>query len=109
MVRRTQEIFMKTTALLCGLSLLGMSAMLATTTAEAKPGGCLKYGAAGAVAGHYAGHHAVRGAMAGCAAGMVRRHEYKKHMKQEKAMHAKEMHDKQMHDTGTTAPPPATH
>ena len=30
--------------------------------AEAKPGGCLKYGAAGAVAGHYAGHHGVMGA-----------------------------------------------
>ena len=37
-----------------------------------KPGGgCLKYGAAGAVGGHLAGGHAVLGAIAGCAAGRI--------------------------------------
>ena len=47
--------------------------------AEAKPGGCRKYGAAGAVAGHYAGHHGVmERAVAGCALGMHKRREYKR-------------------------------
>ena len=50
-------------------------------TVEAKPGGCLKYGAAGAVAGHYAGHHGVMGAIAGCALGMHKRREYKREMR----------------------------
>ncbi len=52
---------MKVAALVFGLSILGLSgaAFLAAPAAEAKPGGCLKYGAAGAVAGHYAHHHAV--------------------------------------------------
>lgn len=59
-------------AMLCG----GLA-----VTAQAEPGGCLKYGAAGAVAGHLAGHHAVLGATAGCAAGMWKRHEYRKHLK----------------------------
>lgn len=48
---------------------------------EAKPGGCLKYGAAGAVGGHYAGHHGVMGAVAGCALGMHKRREYKREMR----------------------------
>ena len=55
--------------------------------ARAEPGGCLKYGAAGAVAGHLAHHHAVLGAMGGCGVGMYERHEYKKH--------AKELHEQQ--------------
>jgi len=43
------------------------------------PGGCAKYGAAGAVGGHMVGKgHAVAGASAGCATGMVRRHEARK-------------------------------
>jgi len=48
--------------------------------ADAKPGGCLKYGAAGAVAGHMAGHGVV-GAVAGCALGMHKRREYKREMR----------------------------
>jgi hypothetical protein len=51
--------------------------------AQAEPGGCLKYGAVGAVGGHVAGHHAVLGAVGGCAVGMYKRHEYRKHHKQE--------------------------
>jgi hypothetical protein len=59
--------------------------LLATPlSAEAKPGGCLKYGAAGAVAGHYAGHHGVMGAVAGCALGMHKRREYKREMRMER-------------------------
>ena len=50
--------------------------------AEAKPGGCLKYGAAGAVAGHLSGHHGVKGALVGCTTGIYVRHEYKKQMKE---------------------------
>jgi hypothetical protein len=49
--------------------------------AQAEPGGCLKYGAVGAVGGHLAHHHAVLGAAAGCGLGMYKRHEYKKHMR----------------------------
>jgi hypothetical protein len=49
-----------------------------TSFAQAEPGGCLKYGAVGAVGGHLAGHHAVLGAAGGCALGMYKRHEYKK-------------------------------
>jgi hypothetical protein len=49
-----------------------------TSLAQAEPGGCLKYGAVGAVGGHLAGHHAVLGA-----AGMYKRHEYKKHERQQ--------------------------
>ncbi|MHB8885832.1 MAG: hypothetical protein ACYC5H_12295 [Methylovirgula sp.] len=79
---------MKSPAILFGLCLFGLSAtaVLATSEAQAKPGGCVKYGAAGAVAGHYAGHHAVKGALAGCAVGMWRRHEYKKHLRDEKKL-----------------------
>jgi hypothetical protein len=56
-------------------------------TADAKPGGCLKYGTAGAVAGHMAGHHAIKGAVVGCVAGMWRRHEYNKEMREQHASH----------------------
>ena len=40
-------------------------------------GGCLKYGAAGAVGGHFAHHHAVLGAMGGCVAGAYVKHRSK--------------------------------
>ena len=57
---------------------------IAAPVAQAAPGGCLKYGAAGAVAGH-AVHHGVRGFMAGCAAGMYRRHLYHKQQRMQAA------------------------
>jgi hypothetical protein len=41
--------------------------------AEAKPGGCLKYGLGGAIAGHFAGGHRLKGAAAGCALGYIQR------------------------------------
>lgn len=52
-----------------------------TATAQAEPGGCLKYGAVGAVGGHVAGGHSVLGAAAGCVTGMYKRHEYRKEAK----------------------------
>jgi hypothetical protein len=55
------------------------AAMLAPIPASAAKGGCLKYGAAGAVAGHYSGHHGVLGAVTGCAIGAWRRHEARKY------------------------------
>ena len=61
---------------LCGSVAAGLS--MSAQSAQARPGGCLKYGAAGAAAGHVAGHHAVRGALLGCAAGMYERHRYNK-------------------------------
>ena len=62
-----------------------VSALIAAVpAAQAAPGGCLKYGAAGAVAGH-ALHHGVRGLMAGCAAGMYRRHLYNKQQRMQAA------------------------
>lgn len=54
-------------------------------SAQAEPGGCLKYGAAGAVGGHLVHHHAVIGGVGGCAAGMWRRHEYRKHLNEKAA------------------------
>lgn len=54
-----------------------MAATVGATVVQAEPGGCLKYGAAGAVGGHLA-NHAVLGATAGCVTGMYRRHEYRK-------------------------------
>jgi hypothetical protein len=68
------------------LAYVGAIAILAGSmmgAARAEPGGCLKYGAVGAVGGHLAGHHAVLGAAGGCALGMYKRHEYKKHHQQE--------------------------
>ncbi|MCQ8239315.1 hypothetical protein NFI88_00485 [Acetobacteraceae bacterium KSS12] len=61
-------------ALLCGLA--------PALPAAAEPGGCLKYGAAGAVGGHLA-HHGVLGAAGGCATGMYVRHRYRKQQRQD--------------------------
>lgn len=61
---------------LCGS--LAAGATVSVPLAQAKPGGCLKYGAAGAVAGHYAGRHGFKGAVLGCAAGAYERHRYNK-------------------------------
>ncbi len=41
--------------------------------AEAKPGGCIKYGLGGAIAGHFAGGHRWKGAAAGCVLGIIQR------------------------------------
>ena len=65
---------------LCGSIVAGVT--MSAPLAQAKPGGCLKYGAAGAVAGHVAGHHGVKGALLGCAAGMYERHRYNKQQRE---------------------------
>ncbi len=49
------------------------ASLAAPSIAEAKPGGCLKYGVVGAVAGHMAGHGVI-GAVGGCIAGILARH-----------------------------------
>ncbi len=51
--------------------------------ARPKPrGGCLKYGAAGAVGGHFAHHHAVLGALGGCAVGAYVKHRSKRNIRE---------------------------
>ena len=45
----------------------------APSPAEARPGGCLKYGLGGAVAGHVAGGHRWKGAALGCIVGIFQR------------------------------------
>ena len=57
--------------------------------AHAEPGGCLKYGAVGAVGGHVV-HHGVLGALSGCATGMYVRHEYRKEARQKAALYDQE-------------------
>lgn len=71
-----------------------MRALIAMTAAAAilvgstgvyagEPGGCLKYGAAGAAGGHFVGKgHALLGGAAGCAAGMYTRHKHRKQQQQ---------------------------
>ena len=56
------------------VTVFGLSLLVAAAQARAETGGCLKYGAAGALAGHAVGH-GVKGALAGCATGMIVRHE----------------------------------
>ena len=57
---------------LVSVAVLSLGAM-APEAAEARPGGCLKYGLGGAVAGHFAGGHRWKGAAAGCALGIWQR------------------------------------
>ena len=71
---------------LATLTCLAASAMAGV---HAEPGGCLKYGAVGAVGGHVA-HHGVLGAAGGCVSGMYVRHEYRKEARQKAAMYDQE-------------------
>ena len=57
--------------ILAGAAALALAG--AVGPAEARPGGCLKYGLGGAVVGHFAGGHRLAGAAAGCAIGAYRR------------------------------------
>ena len=71
---------------------LALAAILTAASlapAQAEPGGCLKYGAAGAVGGHLA-HHGVLGAAGGCAAGMYVRHKYRKEARAKAALYEQE-------------------
>ncbi len=58
---------------LVGAAMLALGSLAVIPAAEARPGGCLKYGAAGAIAGKLAGNHTWKGAAAGCALGYFRR------------------------------------
>jgi hypothetical protein len=61
------------------LLMTGAALVLMAGSAVAEPGGCLKYGAGGAVAGHFVGQgHSVLGAAGGCAVGAYKRHEARK-------------------------------
>ena len=52
---------------------------LAGSPGSAEEGGCLKYGAGGAVAGHFVGKgHSLGGAAVGCGVGAYKRHEARK-------------------------------
>lgn len=70
--------------------LISAATALPPVPAAAEPGGCLKYGAAGAVGGHVAGHHGVLGAAAGCATGAYVRHRYRKKQRQDAAAYRAE-------------------
>ncbi|MFP2873639.1 hypothetical protein ACLEIY_15590 [Acetobacter tropicalis] len=72
-----------------GSGIVGTGAPGMGSVAQAEPGGCLKYGAAGAVGGHVV-HHGVIGALGGCVTGMYRRHVYRKEAKQKAALYDKE-------------------
>lgn len=93
----------RTWAVVPAALLVSATVVLPIAPASAEPGGCLKYGAAGAVGGHLA-HHGVLGAAAGCATGMYVRH---KHRKQERAdaaaYRAEHVHDG---DAGPGGEPP---
>jgi hypothetical protein len=71
------------------LSTLAALTLGTAAPVRAEPGGCLKYGAAGAVGGHLA-HHGVLGAVGGCATGMYVRHKYRKEARQKAALYDKE-------------------
>ena len=75
---------------LLSLSLAAVMAVGVVPVAHAEPGGCIKYGAAGAVGGHVANHHGVLGAMGGCVTGMYVRHRYRKESRAKAALYDKE-------------------
>lgn len=70
---------------------LVLAGLLAATagagTAQAEAGGCLKYGAVGAVGGHVA-HHGILGAAGGCATGMWVRHKARQRARAQAAAQA---------------------
>ena len=75
---------MKRPTIILAAGLLMTGLLAGQGSARAETGGCLKYGAAGAVGGHLAGH-GVMGALAGCGAGMWTRHEARKHAADEQS------------------------
>ncbi|HVB90262.1 MAG TPA: hypothetical protein VND97_08690 [Beijerinckiaceae bacterium] len=65
-------------------AIVAMGLAAGATASQAKPGGCIKGAVVGGTAGHFLHHHAVLGAIAGCAYGIHRRHEYNRHLREEK-------------------------
>jgi hypothetical protein len=59
--------------------------------AEAKPGGCLKYGLGGAIAGHFAGGHRWKGAALGCALGIYQRRRHESQVEHRERLRGEEM------------------
>ena len=88
---------MRTVTSLSAVALLATG--LGVGSAQAEPGGCLKYGAAGAVGGHLI-HHGVLGASGGCATGMWRRHEYRKHEREMSRQDEQQQYDRQQNGVG---------
>ncbi len=80
---------MKTTAFLTAFALLTSGL---ASGAQAEPGGCVKYGAAGAVGGHIA-HHGVLGAAGGCVTGMYVRHKHRQAVRAQQAADARQSQD----------------
>ncbi len=76
----------------------------APIAAQAEPGGCLKYGAVGAVGGHVAGRHGVLGAIGGCVTGMYVRHKYRKNLQAD----AQKWRDQQAGQKAGSQPRPQT-
>ncbi len=60
----------------------------------AEEGGCVKYGAGGAVAGHFAGHHTMSGAAIGCGVGAWKRHEARKEERQQDRAYEQGLRDR---------------
>ena len=65
---------MKRTVVVLAAAMLALG--VASQPAEARPGGCLKYGLGGAIVGHFAGGHRWKGAALGCALGIYERRRY---------------------------------
>ena len=66
------------------IALIGTAMVMlaaAPSSAEARPGGCLKYGLGGAVAGHVAGGHRWKGAAVGCLVGIYQRRRHEARMR----------------------------
>ena len=84
--RAGEAAMTRTTSILAVVALLTAAPL---TAANAEPGGCLKYGAAGAVGGHVV-HHGVLGAVGGCATGMYVRHRFRKEAREKAALYDQE-------------------
>ena len=84
MVHHPRRVRLATLALAAAVAAASLPA-----AARAEPGGCLKYGAVGAVGGHLA-HHGVLGAAGGCAVGMYKRHKYRKTQRQKARLYDQE-------------------
>ncbi len=80
-----------------------LAAGIVAGPAQAEPGGCVKYGAAGAVGGHLV-HHGFLGAVGGCATGMWRRHEYRKHEKELSRQEEQQRYDHQQQGAALSEP-----
>jgi hypothetical protein len=94
---------MRLIATFTAASLAVSTLALGAAPAQAEPGGCLKYGAAGAAGGHLA-HHGVLGAAGGCVTGMIVRHHYRH---EQRLAAQKAAADKAAADAAAAQNPPA--